>query len=143
MHFEDLLSAHDIRVRHDYLAIETPGPQQRRVEHIRSVRGGDDDHADVITEAIHFHQDLIERLLALVIGVAQSSPAATSDGVNFVDEHDTRGTVAGFFEQVAHTTRADADEHLDEFGPRDPEKRHACFAGYGPRQEGLARPRWA
>ena len=43
-----------------------------------------------------------------------------------------------FVEQVAHTAGADADEHLDEFGSRDPEKRHACLAGDGARQQRLA-----
>ena len=54
------------RVDHD-LPVESPGPQQRRVEHVRPVGGGQHDHALVAGEAVHLGEDLVQRLLALVV----------------------------------------------------------------------------
>ena len=69
----------------------------------------------MIVETVHLHQDLIQRLLALVIGVPQPRAALAADGVDLVDEHDARRVLLGLVEQVAHPAGADADEHLNEF----------------------------
>ena len=115
MHVENRLStAYVWRGNNDH-SIETTRPQQGRVEDIRPIGRRDDNHASMVFKSVHFHQDLIERLLAFVIGVAQSRSALATNRVNFVDEDDARCTVAGFAEQIAYTTGADADEHLDEF----------------------------
>ena len=45
VHLEDLLAAADVGQRHDHLAVEAARAQQRRVEHVGPVGGGDDDHA--------------------------------------------------------------------------------------------------
>jgi len=49
---------------------EAPGAQQRRVEHVRTVRRGEHDHRLRAFEAVHFGQDLVECLLALVVAAA-------------------------------------------------------------------------
>ena len=56
VHLEDLLAADHVRVRHDHLAVEAAGPQQRRVEHVGPVGGGDQDDAFVGLEAVHLDQ---------------------------------------------------------------------------------------
>src|SRR3546814_13659869 len=68
--------------------VETARPQQRGVQHVRPVGGGDDDDAFIGVKAVHLHQKLVQRLLALVIAVAQPCAAMTSHGVDFVDEDD-------------------------------------------------------
>ena len=52
-----------------------------------------------------------------------------ADGVDLVDEDDAGRALLGLLEHVAHTRRADADEHLDEVGAADGEERHLGFAG--------------
>ncbi len=47
------------------------------------------------------------------------------------------------FEHVAHTSRADADEHFDEVRTRDAEERHLRFTGDGSRQQRLTGSRRA
>src|SRR5438132_4756958 len=141
MHVEDGLSTPHVWRWDDHHSIEATRPQERRIEHIRPVRGRDDDDTDVIGKTIHFDQDLIESLLAFVIGVAESGAPLATNSVNFVDEDDARRAFAGFAEQIAHPTRPDADEHFYELGARDPEKWDACFTGHGARKEGLPRPR--
>ena len=138
VHLQDLLAAHDVRVRHDHLPVEAARAQQRRVEHVGPVGGGDQDDAFVGLEAVHLDQQLVERLLALVIAAAEAGAAMAADRVDLVDEDDAGRVLLGLLEHVAHAARADADEHLDEVGARDREERHVGFAGDGARNQRLA-----
>ncbi len=143
MHLEDLLAADDVRVRHDDLAVETARTQQRRIEHVRTVGRGDEDDALVGLEAVHLDQQLVQRLLALVIAAAEAGAAMAADRVDFVDEDDAGRVLLGLLEHVAHAARADADEHFDEVGTRNREERHVGLAGDGARQQRLAGARRA
>ena len=58
--------------RHHDLAVEAARAQQRRVEHVGPVGRGDDDDAFVGLEAVHLDQQLVQRLLALVVRVAEA-----------------------------------------------------------------------
>ena len=84
------------------LAIETPGTQQRRIEHIGPVGGGDDDHAFLRIEAVHLDEQRIERLLAFVVAAADAVTAMTADRVDFVDENDAGRGFLALLEHVAH-----------------------------------------
>ena len=128
----------DVRVRHHDLAVETAGTQQRRVEHVGAVGGGDQDDALVGLEAVHLDQQLVEGLLALVVAAAEAGAAMAADGVDFVDEDDAGRVLLALLEHVAHAAGADADEHLDEVGAGDGEEGHVGFAGDGARQQRLA-----
>ena len=59
MDLEYLLPAQDIGQADDHLAVETPRTQQRRIEDVRAVGRGDDDHALVALESVHLDQQLI------------------------------------------------------------------------------------
>ena len=138
VHLQDLLAAKHIRVGHDDLTVEAAGPQQRRVEHVGAVGRRDQDDAFIGLEAVHLDQQLVERLLALVVAAAQPGAAMAADGVDLVDEHDARRVLLRLLEHVAHARRADADEHLDEVGPGDGEEGHIGLAGDRAGEQGLA-----
>ena len=70
MYFEDLFAAAHIGQRHHYLAVETARAQQRRIQHIGTVGGRDDDDALIALEAVHLDQQLVQGLLALVMAAA-------------------------------------------------------------------------
>ena len=135
---ENLLAAIDVGPRDHHHAVEAAGPKQRRVEDVGTVGRGDDDDAFVGLEAVHLDQQLVQRLLAFVIAVAQAGAAMAADRVDFVDEDDARRALLRLVEHVAHTRCADADEHLDEVGAGDGEERHARFAGDGAGEQRLA-----
>ena len=135
---EDRLAALHVGPVHHHLAVEAAGPQQRRVEDVGPVGGGDQDHVGVGVEAVHLHQDLVQRLLALVVAAAQPGAALAAHGVDLVDEDDARRVALGLLEQVAHAAGADADEHLDELRAGDGEEGHAGLAGDGLGQQRLA-----
>jgi hypothetical protein len=67
VHAQDALAADHVRVRHDDLAVEAAGAQERRVEHVGPVRGRDDDDAFVGLKTVHLDKELVERLLAFVV----------------------------------------------------------------------------
>ena len=62
------------------------------------------DDAPVTVEAVHLGEDLVERLLALVVAAAAARPAAAAawagaaDGVDLVNEHDARRVLLGLLE---------------------------------------------
>ena len=70
VHLEDQFASAYIRQRHVHLAVETAGAQERGVEHIGAVGGGDHDDAFVALKAVHLHQQLVQRLFALVVAAA-------------------------------------------------------------------------
>ena len=133
MDAQDRLAAAHVGAIDDDLAVEAARAQQRRIEHVGAVRRGDQDDAGVLIEAVHLDQQLIERLLALVVSAAETRAALAADRVDLVDEDDARRALLRLLEEVAHARRADADEHLDEVRARDREERHARLAGDGAR----------
>ena len=111
---EDFLAAVDVGKGDGDLAVETTGTQQRGVEHVRAVGGGDDDDAFLGVEAVHLDEQLVERLLALVVTTAHAVAAMASDGVDFIDENQAGRVFAALLEHVADAGRTDTDEHFDE-----------------------------
>ena len=70
MNLQDAFAASDIGTGNHNPAIKPTGPQQRRIEDIGPVRGGDHDHAIVRLEAVHLDQELIQGLLPLIVSTA-------------------------------------------------------------------------
>ena len=143
VHLEDLAAADAVGPVDDDLPVETARPQKRRVEDVRAVRRRDQDHVVLQLEAVHLHQQLVQRLLTLVVATTQTRAAMPADGVDLVDEHDARRRLLGLLEQVTHTRGADADEHLDEIGAGDGEERHPRLARHRAREQRLAGARRA
>jgi hypothetical protein len=101
---------------------------------------GQDDDALAGVETVHLRQDLVQRLLALVVSAElHAAPARAADGVQFIDEDDGRRRFPRLLEQVPHTRGPDPHDHLDELGGAETEKGHARLPGNGPRQQRLAR----
>src|SRR6202041_2825601 len=110
---------------------------------VGAVGGGDDDDALVRLEAVHLDEQLVQRLLALVVTAAQTCAAVTPDRVDLVDEDDAGSILLALLEQIAHAARADADEHFNKVRTRNREEGNIRFASHRPRQQGLARARRA
>src|SRR3546814_5645394 len=102
---EDLLTALDVGAGDDDLAVEATRAQQRGVEHVGAVGRGDDDDAFIRFEAVHLDEQLVQRLLALVVAVAEAGAAMAADRVDFVDEDDARRVALRLFEHVADARR--------------------------------------
>ena len=90
MHFEDHLPAANVGHVHHDLPVEAPRPEQRRIEDVGSVGGGNEDDALVGLEAIHLHEQLVEGLFPLVVTTAEARPTVATHRVDLVDEDDAR-----------------------------------------------------
>ena len=102
VHREDRLAALEVGPVDDDLAVEATGAQQRGVEDVGAVRRREQDHALLLVEAVHLDEQLVERLLALVVPAAEPGAAVATDGVDLVDEHDRGRRRLRLLEQVAH-----------------------------------------
>ena len=89
-------------------------------------------------EAVHLREQLVERLLALLVAAHRRLDARLAERVELVDEDDAGRLGFGLLEQVADARRADADEHLDELRSAEAEERHLRLAGDGSREQRLA-----
>ena len=96
------------------MTVEATRAKKRRVENVWAVGCGDENHVGLRVEAIHFNQQLVEGLLALVVTAADAGTALTTNCVDFVNEDDGRGALLGLFEQVANTRSTNTDEHFDK-----------------------------
>ena len=123
---------------HHHAAVETAGTQQRGIEHVGPVGRRHQDHAVVGFKAVHLDEQLVQRLLALVVPAAQAGAAMAADSVDFVDEDDAGRILLALLEQVANAACAHADKHLHKVRTGDGEERHIGFAGHGTGQQGLA-----
>ena len=139
VHAQDLLTAGQIRVAHGDLTVKTARAQQRRVQDVRTVGRGHEDHAFAVTKTIHLHQQLVQGLLTLVVSAAHAGATLATHGVDLIHEDDARRVLLGLLEQVAHAGRAHAHEHLYEVGTRDGVERNARLASHCAGQQGLTR----
>src|SRR5262249_55513042 len=65
VHPENLLAAPQVGKTDEDLAVETAGPQERLVETVDPVRGGDHDQVATVLETVHLDEQLVERLVLL------------------------------------------------------------------------------
>src|SRR5208337_2660788 len=107
--------ADEVRIANGDLAVKAARAQKRRIEYFRAIRGSHDDHggAGVAFEPVNLGQQLVERLLTLVVAahLHHASPALTN-GVNLVNENDRRSYLARLVEKVAHACCAHPHKHL-------------------------------
>src|SRR6478609_6368380 len=111
------------------LAIETAGAEQSRIENIGPVSGSDDNDAFLGIESVHFDEQGIEGLFALIVAASDAMAAMTTDRVNFVDENNAGRRFLSLLKHVANPASADADKHLDEIGAADREEWDISLAG--------------
>ena len=82
-----------------------PGRSSAGIEDVGAVGGGDQDDVVLHLEAVHLDEQLVERLLALVVTAAEAGAAVAADGVDLVHEDDAGRVLLGLLEEVAHAAR--------------------------------------
>ncbi|MBP1601945.1 MAG: hypothetical protein H6Q06_2096 [Acidobacteria bacterium] len=137
MDLQDALAPPDIGQRHDDLPVETPRPQECGIQDVGPVARGDENDTVVGLESVHFDEQLVQRLLALVMTAPQPCAAVPPHGIDLVDEDDAGGVLLPLLEEIPHPAGADPHEHLDEIGTADREERDICLACNSAGQQGL------
>ena len=143
MDLQDRLSASDVRQADIDLAVKTSGTEQRVIQDIRTVGRRHDDHALVVAEAVHFDQQLVQSLLALIMSAAETASSLAADRVDLIDKDDRGCGFLCLFKQVPDTAGADADIKLDKIGTGDGKELHAGFSGNRLCQQGFTGSRRA
>ena len=103
MDLQDGLSSLDVRVSDRDLTVETAGTQERRVEDVGTVGGGDHDDAEVRGKSVHLDQQLVEGLLTLIVAAAETRASLTSYSVDFIYEYYTGRVLLSLVEQITYT----------------------------------------
>jgi hypothetical protein len=99
---KDFLASLHVRLVHQNLTIETSGPKQRRIEHFGPVGGRHDDDRLARVEAVHFSEQLVERLLTLLVRSHWALHTRAAERIELVDEDDARRFRLGLRKQIAH-----------------------------------------
>src|SRR4029079_7034408 len=99
-----------------YLPVEPARTQKRRIEDIGPVGRGQHDHRLAWVESIHLDQELVQRLLTLVVPAADTREPLAADSIELVDEDDRRRGDLRPLKEITNAAGSDTDEHLDEFG---------------------------
>src|SRR5260221_4843379 len=123
-----------------YTPVKAAWAQERLVQPIGTVCLSNDDNRLARIKAIHFHQQLVQGLLTLVVAI-DAGPALATYGIDLINEDDAGRRLLGLVEEVTHTARANSDQHFDEFRAAHREERHARFAGNGTRKQRLTSSR--
>ena len=135
VHVEDRLAALEVGRRDEDLAVEAARAQQRRVELLEQVGGGDHHDVVAVAEAVELHQQLVERLVLLARDVLAAGGAHR---VELVDEDDRGRLLARLAEQPPDARGAEAHEHLDERGRRLGEEGRVRLVGHRLGEQRLA-----
>ena len=143
MNAQNRLATLQVRAVNDHLTVEATGAQQRRIQDVGTVGCGNQNDVVLDVETIHFDQQLVQRLLPLVMTPAQAGAPATTDRVDLVDEDDRGALCFGLLKEVADSAGADTHKHLNEIRARDGEERHVRLTGDGTSQQGLTGTRRA
>ena len=114
MHPQNFFATPYVRTIYNHAAVKATRPQQRRIKHIRPVRCCHQNDAFVRLEAIHLDQQLVQRLLALVVSAAKTCATMPSYSVNFINEDDARGILLALLKEITNPRRAHAYEHFYE-----------------------------
>ena len=140
VHGQDPLAALHVGRVDDDLPVEPPGPEERRIEDVGPVRGGEQDHPLVRLEPVHLDEELVQGLLPLIVPAPEPRTPVAPHRVDLIDEDDARRMGLALLEEVADARGADPDEHLHEVRARHLEEGSAGLAGHGLRHQRLPRP---
>ena len=138
MHLEDGTALVHVGKVHMYLAVKTSCTQQGLVQNVGTVGGGQNDDTTVGAETVHLGEQLVQRVLALVVATrADVAATGTSHGIYLIDEDDARALLLSLAEEVADTAGTNANEHLHEIRTAHGEERHIGLAGHSLGKQGL------
>src|ERR1051325_6115288 len=141
MHPKNFLAPFYIGQVNRDLAVKSARAQQRRIQHIGTIGGGDNNDAFLSIEPVHLDEKRIQGLLALVMAATNTMTAMAPDRVDLVDEYDAGRRFLSLFKHVAHTRGAHANEHLHKIRSADGEEWHICFSRDRAREQGFTSAR--
>ena len=120
---QDGLAALEVGHRHRHVAVEAAGAGEGGVEEGGQVGGADDDDALRLVEAVHLHQQLVQRQAR---GLHVPPRALGAHGVDLVDKDQRGRLLAGGGEQVADAPCAPTPTNISSKSLPEHEKKATC-----------------
>ena len=114
MHLKDLLTSTDVRKADHNLAVKSTWTQQCLVKNIWAVGCCNDDDTIIHIKTIHLNEQLVQRLLTLVMTATETRATLATNRINLINENDARCLLLSLFEHVAHTRGTNTNKHFDE-----------------------------
>ncbi len=143
VHLQNCDTTLQIGQLHWNAAIKTARTQQSRVKRLWTVGRRQNNDAFGAVKAVHLGQQLVERLLALIVAAHACAVALFTDGINLVDEHDARCFSPACLNRSRTLAAPMPTEHFDELRAGNREERHMRFHRQRPCQQGFAGARRA
>ena len=109
VHLEDVDAARLVGQVDGHAAVEAAGAEQRRVEDVGAVGGGEHDDAAVAVEAVHLGEDLVQRLIALVVDLAMRNEKTALESLT-----EKGGSIAGAGRIAADAVVKAVKERVEE-----------------------------
>ena len=131
MYGKNFLPAPHIRRAHRYLSVKPAGTQDRRIQYIHTVSSRQHNNSFINAKSIHFHQQLVQRLLPFVMSASHTGTSPPCHRIDFIDKYNTGRMLLGIREQIPYSGSAHAYEHLYKIRTRNTEKRHIRFSCNG------------
>jgi hypothetical protein len=69
------------------MSIKATRAEEGWVKNIGAIGGSHDDNVGIGIEAVHLCQNLIERLLSLIVSTAQASTTVSTYSINFINKY--------------------------------------------------------
>ena len=140
---QNLLPAAHVRPSDRHLAVKAPCAQQCRIQDIHPVCRRHDDDPLIGRETVHLHEQLVERLLPLIMPAAHAGSPAAADRINLIDEDDAGLVFLCFRKQIPDAGCADTDKHFHKIRPGNGEEGDPRLSCHGSCQKRLAGTRRA
>ena len=127
MNAKDCLATFYVRAVYNNLPVKTSRTKKCRVKNVRAVCSGKNDKTFFIVKTVHFNEQLVQSLFALIVS-AKIIHTALADCIKFVYENNARRFLARLTEQIANAACTDTDKHFYKVRTAYPEERNACLS---------------
>jgi hypothetical protein len=122
-----------------HLTVDAASTQKGRIEDFRAIGSSEEDNALAGVETIHFRQELVEGLLALIVMLHGMYPARLPHYIQLIDKDDRWRLLLRLLKEITHSCCAHPSKHFHKLRATQAEKWYMGLARHGPGQESFAR----
>src|SRR6056300_200665 len=114
MNTQNLFTTSHTWKRHGNLTIKATWSEKCIIKNINSVGGCNNNNTSFIIKAIHLCKKLIDSLFAFIIRWHTTSTTLLTNGINLINEDNTRLVLTSHLKEVAHSLSTHTNEHLNK-----------------------------
>ena len=139
MNLQNCLTIFALWKRNSYTSVKSSRSKQSRIQNIRAVGCCQNNNIGLAIKAIHFHQNLVQSLLAFIMTATHTRATLTTHGINLINKDNAWSIFLSLRKQISHSTSTNTNKHFHKFRTGDREEWHASLTGNSTSQHSLAR----